>query len=171
MAHSPVAAQEAIFEQHTSGGEGRPVLIAKQDGLQVYSAPDLRSSVHLIPYRTGWLIPFNDTLLRTLQRGENAIVKSGVFDVRCKESGRERMSVRAGEIWIYLQYRAEGMVTAQIQGKICTLPAFIETEIFGEKILRPTIQWWVKVSYADGSSPGWLLVDDDQVKRGQRELG
>ena len=82
------------------------------------------------------------------------MLQAGTVDVWCEGSGLERMNVSAGEMWTYLQYRAEGSVTARIQGKVCEVPALIDEKIFGETLPQPVVQWWVKVLHADGSSPG-----------------
>jgi len=45
---------------------------------------------------------------------------------------------------------------------VCTVDR-TNYDVFG--FPEPETQWWIKVAYADGSSPGWLLVDDVQVER------
>ena len=165
-----VVAQTSVFELKASPGEGRPVLIAKHARLDLYSSPDLRSAPVSVSYRVGWKIPFSDSLLRTLRAVEAKAVASGSIAVWCEGSGMQRLEIHAGDSWTYLQYAAEGFVTARVQDKICQLPAYTEEAIFGRDLPQPDVQWWVQVTYADGSSPGWLLVTEDQLLFGPREF-
>ncbi len=168
---SPLAdAQESVFELKTWPGEGRPVLIAKHSRLALYSLRDLRSASVSVPYQAGWKIPFGNSVLRTLRAVEAHTVTGGAIDVWCDGSGMQRLDLAAGEPWTYLQYAAEGSVTARIQNRICQLPVYAEEAIFGRDLPQPDVQWWVQVLYADGSSPGWLIVIDEQLTYGSREF-
>lgn len=75
-----------------------------------------------------------------------------------------------GEEIEYLQYASEGYGTARVGGKICVVPVEFEVETFGSDLEQPDTEWWVRVTYGDGTSPGWLLVTDGQVSFGKREF-
>ena len=164
------AAQQSVFELKASPGEGRPVLIAKHAQLELHASPDLQSASATLSYRAGWKIPFLESLLRTLKAAEVRTVGGGSIEVWCEGSGLQQLTVSPGESWTYLQYAAEGFVTARIQGRVCQLPAYTEESIFGADLLQPDVQWWIRVAHADGTSPGWLLVTDEQVLYGKRQF-
>ena len=167
---SAVLAQEAIFEYGGWPGEGGPVLIAKRSDLVIHARPDLRPPAKRISYHRGWRIQIADNLVRTLKEEHLTTVGAGAIEAYCDGDELVHLTLKAGEPWTYYQYRAEGVVWARIQDRNCQVPVYTEESIFGNDLPQPEVQWWVQIKYADGSSPGWLLVDEDQVLFGPREF-
>lgn len=160
------SAQESVYERVGAPGymsETRFTLTSTVEELQLRGGPDLRAPVRSIPYERGWAIPYRATLVRTLAEVDLVTVGAGTLDAVCDDTGREQLAVEAGESWTYLQRRGEGRIMARIQGRSCMVRAYFREEIFGELASEPPIQWWVEVLYADGTSPGWLLVDEESV--------
>ena len=168
MLGSEGVAEEAQYERRGWPGEGRPVLIAKHNHLRLHREPNTDSPVCTIPYRIGWRIPIIDSIIRTIRSVDLFAKNEGSIEVYC--DSLERVTLEAGEKLRYLQYRAEGWVMAILRGKVCRVPVFIEEEVFGEVTEGPEVEWWVRVVYGDGSSPGWLFVGDDQITYGRREF-
>ena len=159
-----MAGRESVYDWPGVPGymaESRFVLVAARDHLELHYRPDLRSSARAVPYQSGWRIPFDETLVRTLEVVELSTIGAGSLNVVCEDSGTDRMNLLAGETWTYLRKHGEGRVTARIQGRACVITPYFSEEIFGGPLPEPVILWWVQVFYADGTSPGWLLVDDD----------
>jgi len=165
-----VFGQDSVFEYGYWPGEGIPVLAAKNPELRVHTRPDVRLISRRISYGRGWRIPIADNLVRTLKGVQLKTVAAGTIEVYCDAGQPERLTLSAGESWTYFQYRAEGFVWARIQGKNCQVPVHTKEAIFGHDLPQPEVQWWVQVKYADDSSPGWLLVTEDQVQVGQRKF-
>ncbi|MDX1439538.1 MAG: hypothetical protein R3284_06510, partial [Rubricoccaceae bacterium] len=101
------------------------------------------------------------TVVRTLESRDLTTASSGAIEVWCEGAGIQEMVISAGEPWTYLQYRAEGHVMARIQEQLCEVPVLAREDIFGEDLPQPIVQWWVEVLYADSSSQGWLLVNEE----------
>jgi len=156
------------FETMTWPGEGIPVLISSVDLLRIRLAPRLDSDARTIEYRKGWKVPFDKSLYRTTRSGSIIVQRTATVEIYCETAAQYEFE--AGEELIYLQYRAEGYVIARVDGKICEVPALIEDDIFGSVLEQPETEWWVRVTYFDGTSPGWLHVTDGQVSFGIREF-
>ena len=162
----PVVSFGVEFETSTWPGEGIPVLIANVDRLHVWAEPHRASSMREIAYRRGWRIPFTETLLRTIEATTITVKKNGTVRIFC--DGPIEHEFSTGDTIEYLQYRAEGYITARYNERVCSIPLLQNPDIFGEQVDEPVVEWWVKVEYRDGGSPGWLLVDQTQNTFGRR---
>lgn len=171
FAATAATAQESVYERRGVPGEmaeSRFVLIAAQDRIELHTGPDLRTPERSIPYQAGWRIPFGETLVRTLEAVEASTAKAGSVDVWCDQSDARQMDLAKGETWTYLQSRGEGRGMVRMQGKICEVPVFNRPDVFGATLPQPLVHWWVQFLYADGTSPGWLLVSPERVTFGWR---
>lgn len=166
FAATEATAQESVYERNGIPGEmseSRFVLTAARGPIELHTGPDLRTPERSIPYQAGWRIPFGETLVRTLDAIEASTISAGTVDVLCERPDPRQMKLAQGEPWTYLQQRGEGRGTARIQGQVCEVPIFNREDIFGTTLRRPVVQWWVQLLYADGTSPGWLLVTREAV--------
>ncbi len=155
----------ASFETNTWPGEGRPTLISKKNNLLLFARPDAVSERIEIPYENGWLIPFDKSRLQTLKSDTLVVKKPETRQIWCGQL--ENVQFKMGDEVEVLQYRAEGVYTSRLDGRLCEIPIYGKDNLFG-KLPEPVVNWWVRFIYADGSSPGWLLVEHDQVKFGRR---
>lgn len=158
-----------IFMRDTWPGEGTPVLVAGSDTLTLHSNPSLESPIRQIAYQAGWRIPFIRSVMHTLKSSEVRVVQDATLEIIC-DGVVDDHRFTTGDTLEYLQYRAEGYVTARVAGRICEVPLLIHEEVFDDKYEGPVVEWWVQVKYGDGSSPGWLLIDESQVDFGGREF-
>ena len=166
FAVTATTAQESVYERNGVPGEmseSRFVLIAARGPIELHTRPDLRAPERSIPYQPGWRIPFGETLVRTLEVTEASTAKAGTVEVLCERLEPRQLTLAAGEPWTYLQQGYEGRGMARIQGQVCEVPVLSREDVFGAKLKRPLAQWWVQLLYADGTSPGWLLVTPDTV--------
>jgi len=171
FAATETTAQQSVYERTGVPGEmseSRFVLVAARDGVELHAGPDLRTPARSVAYRSGWLIPYGGTLVRTLEPVEASTTGAGSVEVRCDQSEARQMDLRKGESWTYLQSHGEGRGMARLQGKICEVPVLTRTDVFGATLSKPLVQWWVQFLYGDGTSPGWLLVNADSVTFGWR---
>ena len=169
FAATAATAQESVYDRAGVPGEmseSRFVLIAARGPIELHAGPDLRAPGRSIPYQRGWRVPFGETLVRTLEAAEARTIKAGSVDVVCERSEPKQMDLAAGERWTYLQQRGEGRGMARIQGQVCEVPVFNREDVFGSTLSKPRVQWWVQFLYADGTSPGWLLVTPEAVTFG-----
>ena len=158
----------AEFETKTWPGEGVPVLIAHSDSLILRQIPRTESPTIAIPYHEGWRIPFDESIHRTLKSRTIVVKRTKTIERSCGES--VMYTFMEGEEIEYLQYASEGYGTARVGEDICVVPFEFEVETFGSDLEQPNTEWWVRVTYGDGTSPGWLLVTDGQVSFGKREF-
>ena len=162
------ASAAAEFETESWPGEGVPVLIAVKDNLLLYTQPRSDAATRSIPYKAGWRVPFDETIYRTVRSSWIEVKNTGTVLIWCNEDRSQRFM--AGDTIEYLQYRAEGTILARIEGEICEVPLYLEEDVFGTEYDDPTTEWWTRVIYRDGSSPGWLLTTDGQVSLNEREF-
>lgn len=158
----------AQFETNSWPGEGVPVLIARADALILRLSPRIDSPIITIPYRGGWRVPFDESIHRTIKSRTIVVQRTNTIEISCGAS--VMYTFMEGEEIEYLQYASEGYGTARVGGRICLVPFEFEVETFGPILEQPETEWWVRVTYGDGTSPGWLLVTDGQISFGKREF-
>lgn len=166
LAVAPVStdAQESFWDDYqTSSSETAPALTSRHDNLVLYVRPDLRAASRTIPYGSGWEVPYLQQLVRTLVPQTLHFKFAAEFPAVCEEAEPyptldTALVVAAGEEWTYLHYAGEGFVVGVVQGKVCEFEG--PRELFRNDHPQPEIQIWFEVNYADGTSPGWLLLDD-----------
>lgn len=122
----------------------------------------------MIAYGAGWRVPFDTSILRTIRSVQLTVQKRSEVVVWCYGSVSHTFEI--GDTVEYLQYRAEGFGTARVKDSICQIPLMVEGEIFGSDLPEPETEWWIRVTYEDGTSPGWLLFADGQVAITKREF-
>jgi hypothetical protein len=158
-------AQPAELEIEGVFGECLPIWAATRDGLELYREPDLRSERVEIPYRAGWQIPAPklDGLTRVLSIGRLR-VRTPDPRMHCSIPPRDGPpELIESESVEYLYYVGEGFGEIRFRGGQCQAQV---DEQFGhfESIELPVVQVWLKVFFADGTSPGWLLHDGSQTR-------
>jgi len=162
---SIASAQQAELEVPGVFGECSPVYAAAKDGLSLYRRPDLRSERIEIPYRAGWRIPApkGDGLTRVLRIGTLRVIEpdEGMNCSVVPTDGPAQLLV--GETVEFLYYVGEGFGQIRFRGGQCVAEVI---EDFGhfEPIDGPDFQVWLRVYFADGSSPGWLYHDGSQTR-------
>ncbi len=162
------ATADSYFEADGWPEEGIPVLINNSNELSVYSVPSKTSPLRKIRYGMDWRIPFDRSFQRTIKATSIVVAEDGVTDIHCGSS--EAFQFRKGQTITYLQYQAEGYGLVKVDGRTCSVPVVSEGQIFGREFEPPVVEWWVRVTYADGTSPGWILPLQSDVKFGRREF-
>jgi hypothetical protein len=171
-----------VFEVELWPGEGRPRLVAGTATLQPRAEPSLQAvALQVARVRTGEVVEFGRTLYRTTRPGRlRASAASMVTGRRLGPvvhlsrdayySGQHpasSVSIAAGEMFDYLQYRAEGTCFVRVHGDVIDLdPCPRDAKGFVLET-RPEIEWWVEY-LVNGRSQGWLLVDGKGVKEAGR---
>lgn len=172
------------FEKDTWPGEGIPNFSAKNNSLDLHSQPTTTSTQIKYALQKGSKVLFDKSKLITKQ-SVTLTAKTEVTDVHCENStgkkkmimpdGTERIVKRGadvispGETIEFLQYRAEGYITARYKGSICEVFVMDNVPKFDGLDKKPVVEWWVRVINKDKIPQGWLLVDKSQVnflKRG-----
>ncbi len=162
-----VAADE--FETNMWPGEGVPSFVAKSDELRLHTSPRSASPSKIITYRNGWKVPFDESIYRTIESVILVVKQAKELSIQCDRTNLSLFDTAAlyqfkeGEKVENLQYSGEGLSVARVNGEVCLVPLEFEVETFGAQEEFPVTEWWVRVLYADGTSPGWLLVGDGQV--------
>jgi len=160
-----VLSAEVLAENYERDGwpeEGRPILSASNKTLVLRREPKVTASTHTVPYSAGWKVPFAKSFVRTVRFAPVTVRKSETISIWCGKP--LDMQFLEGQNIEYLQYWAEGEAAVRVNGMICSVPIHTNPEVFGSNIPLPETEWWVQVAYADGTSPGWLLVRDDLVE-------
>lgn len=140
-------------------GECFPQYASNSSSLKLYTLPDLESDIVQLPYKENWLIPYSKSsgVTRVVEIGQVRVSSPEVL--QCSSQSPSEISLQAGELVDYLYYLGEGYANVAVQGLECYM--FIEND---EVVRYPVVQVWIRVLYADGSSPGWLLNDFTQTK-------
>lgn len=162
---SIASAQEAELEIPGVFGECTPVHAAAQDGLSLYQEPDLRSKRVVIPYRAGWRIPApkHDGLTRVIRIGLLRVVEPDEGASCSVKPNDGPAKLQPGETVEYLFYIGEGFGRIRFRGGECE--AEVVEKLGHFEVIQPSeVQVWLKVYFADGSSPGWLLHDGSQTR-------
>ena len=158
-------AQPAELEIKGVFGECLPIWAAARDRLQLYREPDLRSERVEIPYREGWQIPApkRDGLTRVLNIGSLRVRQPDPL-MSCSIPPREGAAeLIESERVEYLYYVGEGFGEIRFRGGQCQAQVDDQFGLF-DLIELPVVQVWLKVFFADGTSPGWLLHDGSQTR-------
>ena len=158
-------AQTAELEVKGVFGECLPIWAAARDRLELYREPDLRSERVEIPYREGWRIPAPKV------DGSTRVLSIGSLRVRrpdprmsCSVPPREGPAeLIPGERVEYLYHLGEGFGEIRFRGGRCQAQVDDQFGLF-ETVELPVVQVWLKVFFADGTSPGWLLHDGSQTR-------
>lgn len=162
-AFSTVAlAQDAELEFPKLFGECHPIFAATSEFLTVHENPDLRSRSKSIPYSEGWEIPYDTGHTKVIRIGR-ATAKVDVPLDYCEITPAILTKVSAGQTVEYLFYEGEGFGRIRIGDGQCTVPIHDELGFFDVDDL-PDIQPWIRVTYADGTSPGWMSLSSTQLR-------
>jgi len=165
------------FETDFWPGEGIPGFSAKNSSLSLYSLPTATSTQIQYKLRKGAKFLFDASKLITKQ-SVTLFAKVEVTDVHCKNStglkkaimpggaegfSQQRTVIMQGETVEYLQYRAEGYITARYKGNICEVFVMDNVPKFEGIEKQPVVEWWIRVVDGNKIPQGWLLVDKSQV--------
>lgn len=172
------------FEKDTWPGEGIPNFSAKTNSLILHNQPAVTSNQIKYDLQKGSKVLFDKSKLITRQ-SVSLTAKTEVTDVHCEKSTgnkkiimpegtedivkRGAVVISPGETIEFLQYRAEGYITARYKDRICEVFVMDNVPKFEGLDKEPVVEWWVRVVNKDKLPQGWLLVDGSQVdflKRG-----
>jgi hypothetical protein len=158
-------AQPADLEVPGVQGECNPIYAAVNDELELFREPNLESERFVIPYRSGWRIvaPKRDGWTRVLAIGSLRVTEPDEQMLCSVQPQQGPARLVPGEIVEYLYYLGEGFGEIRFRGAECSAEVVEDLGHF-ELIRLPEIQIWLRVFYADGTSPGWLLYDGDQTR-------
>ena len=170
------------FEISLWPGEGRPVLRAQSEQLQLRESPSLSASgSETVKTILNGLLTFDDSRYKTVSVGRIRAISAVKIDGRLigpvtrlsrgDYYGRHEhtaLDLKPGTEFDYLQYRAEGSCFIRIGGNVIEAePCPAQSPEF--RLLRvPAVEWWVHVSV--GSSSGWVLVGAGTVRVTDREF-
>lgn len=170
-----------VFEVELWPEEGRPRFEATGVTMTLREAPSQAAPVaRLVDLAAGTPLKFDETRYQTLEPGKIEVLGSAVVHGRnlgairylSREDyyrGRyptQEWRVAAGDTIEYLQYRAEGTCFVRLAGSVVDAdqcPALDQSSL--RMIQEPRTVWWIRVVLDDGSSAGWLLVEDVAVKQ------
>lgn len=136
-------------------GECLPIMAAAQEGLILHTEPNKGSLTRSIFYRKGWKILYSKS------RGLTRVIKRG--SVRALRDLDNCGGIEEGETGEYLYYLGEGSAVIKFNEKTCYGETYYGSEDL-EVLELPEIESWLPVYLGDGSSPGWILFDDPQMK-------
>ena len=144
--------------------ECAPTFSAIGDQLLLYREPDLRSESVTIPYNEGWRIPAPpaEGISRILTIGRLRVIEPDP-QMSCPVQGVDGPpKLVAGEVVEYLHRQGEGRGRIRVGSAECIVRAYADFGFF-ELLQEPEVQRWLRVYFADGTSPGWLLNDGSQA--------
>jgi hypothetical protein len=172
------------FERDVWPGEGIPNFSAKRNSLVLHSQPAATSTEITYGIKKGSKVHFDSSKLITKQ-SVTLRATTEVTDVHCENStgykkiempdGTDRAVKRGavvispGETIEFLQYRAEGYITARYKDMICEVFVMDNVPKFYGLEKQPVVEWWIRIIDENKTPKGWLLVDQSQVnflKRG-----
>jgi hypothetical protein len=160
-----IAAQPAVLELVGVMGERSTPYVALNDELRLHKRPNLQSERVVIPYKKGWGVPATgrDGVTRVLAIGELRVTVPDDRMICSVEPAVGPASLVGGEAVDFLRYVGEGYGEVRFRGAVCQ--AQVATDLGHFDLIRsPVVQAWLRVYYADGTSPGWLLHDGTQVR-------
>lgn len=160
------------FETDSSPGEGNPNFSTKNNILILYIQPNVNSSKVTLKQKKDRKILYDKSKLIT-KKSVTLTAKAEITDLWCadtKSSKRLTPIIKPGESIEYLQYRAEGYVTAKYNNQICEVFIMDKIPKFEGIGKEPIVEWWIRVIDESNKSQGWLLVDKSQVNFLQRDF-
>jgi hypothetical protein len=166
MAYSvAVWGQPAEREFDGANWECVPTFAAVDDQLMLYREPDMRSEPVVIPYGVDWKVPVDmrNAITRVLSFG-TLRVKEQDEEMYCPvQPSGSKPETAPGDLLelVWWQGRREGDALVKIDDAECIVRAG-NPQLF-ELIEAPETQEWVRVLFADGTSPGWLHIDLTRV--------
>lgn len=155
----------ALFETDSFPGEGGPNFSAKSDILILRRHPDIDSSQIALKPGKNKKILF-DKSKQITKKSITLTAKSEVTDLTCNDTKKFKEStpiIKRGETIEYLQYRAEGYITARYNNQICEVFIMDKIPKFEGIGKEPIVEWWIRVIDEKKKPQGWLLVDKSQV--------
>ncbi|MEZ5490098.1 MAG: hypothetical protein R3F50_07240 [Gammaproteobacteria bacterium] len=157
---SSLSGQPAHIEVSQLFGECFPQFASNSDVLELYLLPDLEAEGIQVPYRENWLIPYTELagLTRVIETGEVRATSPETLH-QCNVQSATEVTLRVGETADYLYCLGAGYAKVAVHDLECNM--FIDDD---EILSSPDIQAWIRVLWADGTSPGWLLLDGSQTK-------
>jgi len=150
------------FETDTWPGEGIPNFSAKYNSLTLHRRPAKNSEEISITIGGGSSIVYDRSKQITLKSVMLTAVTE-VTDMHCPGIEDNTPAINPGDRIEYLQYRAEGYITARVRGSICEVFVMDNVPKFKGLEMQPQTEWWLRVVDADSEVLGWLLVDDSQL--------
>jgi hypothetical protein len=167
------SAVAADFEKEGWPGEGIPGFAAKNSELRLNKLSSKESEEITLPFRIGERITYDQSKMIT-KKSVTLTAKEKVTKTFCPGMpvpviGQEPI-IQPGETIEYLQYRAEGYVTARYKGVICEVFVADNNPKFDGLDKKPDVEWWIRVVNDKKVPLGWLLINEDQVNYLQRNL-
>ncbi|MEM7706192.1 MAG: hypothetical protein AAF358_11600 [Pseudomonadota bacterium] len=158
------AAQDAELEVRRVFGECTPIYASAQDDLNLFRRPDLRSKQLRLQYQKGWRIPTDKQqgITRVIEIGKLRVLKDDERLDCPQPPAVGPPTLVVGETVEYLFYLGEGMGRVRFRGAECSSQVVEDFAVY-ETLQWPEVQVWFRVFFADGSSPGWLLLDGQQI--------
>jgi hypothetical protein len=175
-----------VFEIDLWPGEGRPVFETTTTTLELREAPSASSKItERVAVAPGQWVSFDDTRFRTVQTGRiRALVSTritgrilGTIQRLSREDYYKgkfpsaKIDVAPGTIIDYLQYRAEGTCFVLVAKTVIDAdPCPINDKSKVRVEAEPKTEWWIHVVLSGGSSKGWVLASDSELKLVRREF-
>lgn len=155
----------ADFETDSWPGEGVPHFSVRNDALILHSQPEMDSKQLTLKLRKGTKIIY-DKSKQITKKSVMLTAKTEVTELWCKDAKGSKDSkpvIKPGDTIEYLQYGAEGYITARYAGNICDVFVMDNVPKFDGLEKEPVVEWWVRVVDKNTTPQGWLLVDKSQV--------
>lgn len=160
-----VWSQPAEREFNGANWECSPTFSAVDDQLVLYREPDLRSETVVVPYGIGWRVPVDmrNAITRVLRFGTLRVIKLDEEMYCPVEPTGSNPETAPGDLLelVWWQGQREGDALVKIGDAECIVRA-ANPQLF-DHVAAPETQEWVRVLFADGTSPGWLHNDLTQV--------
>jgi hypothetical protein len=175
----------SVFEIELWPGEGRPRFEAVAGELAIREAPSLSAKVvRRLPVTKGQQVAFDETLYRTIEAGHLEAV--AVVNISGRVLGTTRLvtrdayykgqfperavTVKAGDVVEYLQYRAEGTCFVRVADQVIDAdPCPAEDARAFRVMSQAKTEWWIRL-VSDRVPLGWVVVDGTTVKESGRSF-
>lgn len=159
----------AYFETESWPGEGIPRFSAKRNILKLHIQPTRKSRQRKIRYQEGERLDYDKSKMITL-KSVTLTARTEITDLSCLDSPEIKQTIKPGDTIEYLQYRAEGYITARYKKQICEIFIMDNEPKFDGLEKEPVVEWWVRVIDKNNKVQGWLLVDKAQINYLDREF-